>query len=116
MLPDATKQLNNTKNYRPLPNDLTKINNDPVNKGIKKISKKHLIKEKLAERLVIQNPKTPRFYTKPKIHKEKISGRPFISSVNCHNFKIWEYVDYHLQTIVREIASYIKDATDFFVS
>ena len=116
MLPEATKQLNNTKIYRPLPNDLTKINNETVNKEIKKISKKHLIREKLAERLIIQNPKTPRFYTKPKIHKEKISGRPFISSVKCNNFKILEYVDYHLQTIVREISSYIKGATDFFVN
>ena len=36
-----------------------------------------------------------------------------ISSVNCHSSKISKYVDYHLQTIVREIPSYIKDTSDF---
>ena len=33
---EAERQLNNTKNYRPLPNDPTKTNNDTVNKIIKR--------------------------------------------------------------------------------
>ena len=36
-----------------------------------------------------------------------------ISSVNCHSSKIFERVDYHLQLTVREIPSYIKDASNF---
>ena len=36
-----------------------------------------------------------------------------ISSVNCHSSKISTYVDYHLQPIVQEIPSYIKDTSDF---
>ena len=36
-----------------------------------------------------------------------------ISSVNCHSSKILEHVDYHLQLTVREIPSYIKDASNF---
>ena len=36
-----------------------------------------------------------------------------ISSVNCHSSKIQEYVDYHLQPIVREIPLYIKDTSNF---
>ena len=35
-----------------------------------------------------------------------------ISSINCHSSKILEYVDYHLQPVVREIPSYIKDTSD----
>ena len=35
-----------------------------------------------------------------------------ISSVNCHSLKLSGYVDYHLQPIVREIHSYIKDTSD----
>ena len=38
---------------------------------------------------------------------------PVISSVNCHTSKISEYVDYHLQPIVREIRSYVKDTSEF---
>ena len=38
--------------------------------------------------------------------------RPVISSINCHTSKISEYVDYHLQPIVREITSKVKDTSD----
>ena len=33
--------------------------------------------------------------------------------MNCHTLKISEYIDYHLQPIVKEIPSYIQDTTDF---
>ena len=36
------------------------------------------LKNKVAEGLITQNPRTPRFYTKPKIHKEGIPGGPVI--------------------------------------
>ena len=38
--------------------------------------------------------------------------RPVISSINCHTSKISECVDYHLQPIVREIPSKVKDTSD----
>ena len=31
----------------------------------------------------------------------------------CHTLKIFEYVDYHLQPIVKEIPSYVESTTDF---
>ena len=51
---------------------------------------KHLIKDKVAEGLITQNPRAPRFYTMPLIQKEGIPGRPVISSVNCHSLKMLE--------------------------
>ena len=72
-----------------------------------------MIKGKVSEGFITQNPRTQRFYTKPKIHKEGIPGRPVISSVNCHSTKILEYDDYHLRPIIREIPSYIKETSDF---
>ena len=75
---------------------------------MKRSQKEHLIRARVAEGLIAQNPRTPRFYTKPKIHKEGILVRPVIRSVNCYSSEISEYVDYHLQTIVREIPSYIQ--------
>ena len=36
-----------------------------------------------------------------------------ISSTNCHTSKHSEYVDYHLESIVKEISSYAQDAIDF---
>ena len=33
--------------------------------------------------------------------------------MNCHAANISKYVDYHLQSIFKEITSYIKDTKDF---
>ena len=98
---EAERQLNNTENYRKLQEDPTK------NK------KQKLINEKVAEGLKRNDPKTPKFYLQPKIHKEGNPGRPVVSSVNCHTANISKYVDYHLQPIVTEIPSYVKDTQDF---
>ena len=38
--------MNNTKNYRPVPNDPTKINNATVNKTTNRFQKEHLIKDR----------------------------------------------------------------------
>ena len=52
---EAERQLNNIKNYRLLPNDPTKMNNNTVNKTIKIFENEHLIKDKVSEGLVTEN-------------------------------------------------------------
>ena len=54
-----------------------------------------------------------RFYIQSKIHKEGYPGRPVSSSVNCHTSNISKYVDYHLQSIVQKIRSYMQLRSDF---
>ena len=56
----------------------------------------------------------PQFYAQPKIHKTGNPGHPVVSSVNCHTYTISKYVDFHLQPIVKNIPSYVRDTTDFF--
>ena len=72
-----------------------------------------MISKNIAEGLKIESTKSSHFYLKPKLHKESVPSGPIINSVNCHTSKISEYVDYHLQPIVREIPSYVKDTNDF---
>ena len=43
------------------------------------------------------------------MHKESNPGYPVVSSINCHTANISKYIDYHLQPIVKEISSYVKD-------
>ena len=54
-----------------------------------------------------------RSYTQPNIHKKGNPRRPVISSLSYHTSNILEYVDYRLQTIVKQILRYVKDASDF---
>ena len=72
-----------------------------------------MINENIANELKNPSPRTPQFYISPKIHKEGNPGRPVVSSINCHTANISKYVDYHLQPIVKQIPSYVKDTNDF---
>ena len=105
---EAERQQNNTENYRNLQEDPTAANDT-----IERFKKQKLINETVAEGLKTNDPKTLKFYLRPKILKEGNPGRPVVSSVNCHTANISKYVDYHLQPIVKEIPSYVKDTQDF---
>ena len=53
------------------------------------------------------------FYIAPKIHKRNNPGRPVINSINCYTSEISRFIDLHLQLLMREIPSFIKDTNDF---
>ena len=84
-----------------------------VNNTVERFKNPKLINKKVAEILKRNDPKTPKFYLRPKIHKEGNPDRPVVSSGNGHTEIISKYVDYHLQSIVKEIPSYVKDTQDF---
>ena len=84
-----------------------------VNGKITRFKNDKLIAEKIAKGLEVQQPETPKSYTRPKIHKTGNPGRPVVSSTICHTNTISKYVDFHLQPIVKNIASYVRDTTDF---
>ena len=83
------------------------------NDTIDRFKKENLLSKKLADGLKSVNPKTPKSYISPKIHKENNPGRPVINSINYHTSEISRFVDHHLQPLVREITLYIKDTNDF---
>ena len=72
-----------------------------------------MITGNIAKGLQVGQPNTLKFYTRPKIHKTGNPGRPVVSSVNCYTYTISKYVDFHLQPIVKNIPSYVRDTTDF---
>ena len=110
---EAKRQLNDSKNYKVLAKDPTATNNDLVNQTIDRFIKEQLINENIADGLKNSSPRTPQFYISPKIHKEGNPGHPVVSSINCHTANISNYVDYHLQPIVKQIPSYVKDTNNF---
>ena len=61
-----------------------------------------------------QNPRTSRFYILPKIDKDRIPGRPIISSCGATTKStcISQFVNFYLHPMVEKLPSYIKDTTD----
>ena len=107
------RQLSDSTNYKKLQNNPTLQHNKLVNDTITRFKKEKLLPQNIADGLSTSNLRTPKFYLSPKIHKPYNPGRPVISSVDCHTSNISRYVDYHLQPIVKNIPSYMKDTNDF---
>ena len=93
---EAQRQLNNENNSKKLQIDPTLQCNKLVNNKVERSKKYKSIPTKIADGLIISNPRTPRLYSQPKIHKENDPGRPVISSFSCRTSKISKYVNYHL--------------------
>ena len=110
---EAKRQLNEPRNYKVLAKDPTTTNNDLTNQTIDGFTKEQLINGNIANGLKNPSPRTPQFYISPKIQKEGNPGRPVVSSINCHTTNISKFIDYHLQPIVKQIPSYVKDTNDF---
>ena len=84
-----------------------------MNDALDQFKNENLLSKRTAEGLKVINPKTPKFYITPKIHKENNPRRPVINSINCHTSETSRFADYHLQPLLEEIPSYIKDTIDF---
>ena len=107
------RQLNNTDDYTHSQKDSAATNNELVLKVKKRFENEKLIQKNIAKGIKINSPRTPpRLHPQPKIHKERNLGRLVIIYLNCHISKISEYVDCHLQPIVKQIPSYVKDTSD----
>ena len=64
--------------------DPTATNAKSVNDTVQRFKREKLLKQKITDGLKVSNPKTPKFYMEPKIHKKDNPGWPVVSSVNCH--------------------------------
>ena len=88
---EATRHLSDKISYKQLTQDPKLQHNRMVNQTIERFKNEKLLPQKIADGLKITNPKTPKFYISPKIHKPNNPSRPIINSVECHiarNFEI----------------------------
>ena len=63
--------LNNKVSYKKLQYDPTQTHSRFVNDTITNFKNDKLITEKIAKGLQVEQPDMPKFYTRPKIHKQK---------------------------------------------
>ena len=68
-----------------------------INDTIDTYTLEKFILSKIGEALETCNPKTPRFYKLPKVHKPNNPGRPVVISIACHLF-VCLFVCYHHDT------------------
>ena len=88
---EATRHLSGKISYKQLTQDPKLQHNRMVNQTIERFKNEKLIPQKIADGLKLTNPKIPKFYISPKIHKPNNPGRPIINSIECHiarNFEI----------------------------
>ena len=82
------------------------------------LRRKNLITEKELKYFSYQCKKSTNFgkmYLLPKIRKrlDNVPGRPVISNCGTPTEKASEFLDHHLQLIMKSRVSYIKDTNDF---
>ena len=110
---EANRQLANSNHYEKLDHNPTSEHAALVENAIETLKLDGKLDEKIAEQLKPRNPRTPRMYLLPKIHKPGNPGRPVVSSIGCHTERISKYVDHYLQPINQSLPSYVKDTTNF---
>ena len=110
---EANRQLSDKNFYKKLTHNPTSEHAALVDNAIDNMKHRGALEEKTAKKLKTDNPKTPRLYFLPKIHKPNNPGRPVVSSIGCHTEKISHYVDHHLQPLNKALPSYVQDTTDF---
>ena len=110
---EANRQLADPRFYKKVKENPTDLHAALVENAIDDLRLKGHLAEKMAEQLKVKNPKTPRMYLLPKVHKPGNPGRPVVSSIGCHTEHISKFVDHHLQPLNQNLESYVKDSTDF---
>ena len=110
---EAVRQLNDIHSYEKLDCDPTSTYNEIINNAIDNLLKVNELPEKVAQSLKNDKPKTPKFYTLPKVHKPNNPGRPVVISIDSHMSKISKYVDFYLQSLARQLPYYIQDTRHF---
>ena len=112
---EALRQLTDGMFYTKLDGDPTFQYNEKVRKVVKSMEARGVINSKTAADLIETKPRTPHFYTLPKIHKRKDNppGRPIVSSNRSPTERISAFVDLVLKPLVVNSPSYIRDTKDF---
>lgn len=61
----------------------------------------------------LENLKTPKFYTSPKINKQENPGTPVVNSINSHTSNLSKFVAHYLQPFVQNMPSHVNNTPDF---
>ena len=110
---EGLRQLSDRKFYRLQEDNLTEIHSKSISDAVNSMVASKEISLKTAEYLILENPRTAKFYLLPKIHKNTLPppGRPIVSANECPSERISQFVDHFIQPLVTKIPSYLRDSS-----
>ena len=101
---EANRQLADNRFYEKIPSDATQSSQQEVKSFIETAISS-------ATNLIVEHPRTSKFYLLPKIHKPGNPGRPIVSACSCPTELLALYLDHITAAFVRSLVSYVKDTT-----
>ena len=120
-LAEGYKQLNDESIYVDIKHSTDKTLSDLIeksNKFFKRLNRKKIISEKELKYFSYSFKNASclgKMYLLPKIHKRlyNVPGHPIISNCGTPTEKVSEFLDHHLQPVMKSGKSYVKDTGDF---
>ena len=107
---EAKRQLVDQQFYQKIPGDATQNSQQEVKTFINTAIESNQLPPS-ATNLIVEHPRTSKFYLLPKIHKPGNPGRPIVSACSCPTELLALYLDHLTAPFVRSLSSYIKDTT-----
>ncbi|KAL9968922.1 hypothetical protein ACROYT_G021072 [Oculina patagonica] len=105
---EAERHLSDANFYRQLSHDHTNEYNERVQVVVKEAIQSRELPAS-ASNLIVDQPRTSKFYLLPKIHKPGNPGRPIVSACNCPTELIVTYLDQITTPSVHNLPSFVKD-------
>ena len=105
---EAHRQLSDGRFYERLDYDPVKEYQQVIKSAVKQMIQANELPAS-AKNLILQTPRTSRFYLLSKIHKENNPGRPIVSACNCPTENITSYLDMVMSPLVCNLETYVKD-------
>ena len=106
---EANRQLAGNRFYEKIPSDATQSSQQEVKSFIGTAIGKNQLPIS-ATNLIVEHPRTSKFYLLPKIHKPGNPGRPIVSACSCPT-ELALYLDHITAPFGRSLDSYVKDTT-----
>ena len=113
---EANRQLDDRQVYEEVEVDPSVDLGKTINSRLNELREEDPGLEEVTDYLKVKDSKLGRFYLLPKIHKglSSVKGRPVISNSGTITEHISEYLDHHLNPLVSQSRSYVKDNFPIF--
>ena len=111
---EGLEHLSDKNTYLELDHDMTEQVTTTIRHTLRSMKNSGLLSPNMVGFcLPPHTPRTAVIYFLKKIHKQPMSIRPIVSTVNSATANLAEFLDHYLQPIMKQLPAYLKDTTQF---